>query len=193
MKDQLDIEYIEIVCCLDLDLVFLDPQTEEFHVLSVLTPSRVQTLFECLTDTFEQNKMEAFNILSALPSSCLNIQVHNMTSRGATGHTAHNLFTHPATYHVTQKWGVLGELRKQCLWNKFFKEQRTKNLKFWNLRMSNKSFYLLYICMYFFLKKSISNPIIRSLSKEYYEWLHAAFHNIHKIRISKNECTVYIK
>ena len=49
-------------------------RSEEFHFIEVMTPERVQTLLECLTDTFEANKIEAYSILSGLPPKYLMLQ-----------------------------------------------------------------------------------------------------------------------
>ena len=52
---------------------------QEFHLVDVWTPSHVQTLLECLLDTFEENKVNAFTVLSALPQSYLYMQVGGST------------------------------------------------------------------------------------------------------------------
>ena len=40
---------------------------ELFQIVSVVSKDVIQTLIECFNDTFEQNKLEAFKFLSAVP------------------------------------------------------------------------------------------------------------------------------
>ena len=47
--------------------VFYFPRTLDKHA--------IQALLECLSDTYENNKIEAFSILSSLPEEHLELQV----------------------------------------------------------------------------------------------------------------------
>lgn len=44
-------------------------------MVDALGPNRVQTLLECLMDTFESNRIEAYTVLSAIPHTHVHLQV----------------------------------------------------------------------------------------------------------------------
>jgi len=46
-----------------------------FYFVDAVTSEKVLTLVNCLNDTFEQNKKEAFCILTSLPERCLQFLV----------------------------------------------------------------------------------------------------------------------
>ena len=51
-----------------------DPQGLLFSLSDSMTPSRVYSLIESLTDTFEHNKTDAYTVLSALPHQKIQVR-----------------------------------------------------------------------------------------------------------------------
>ena len=54
----------------------------EFDLLEWLQPSHIQTLIECFMDTFESNKLDAFKILSSIPTKYLFKEVSSIFDSG---------------------------------------------------------------------------------------------------------------
>lgn len=61
-----------IKCCFNYQGFFLiEDEGLVFHFVDAITNEKVLALVNCLNDTFEQNKTEAFRILTSLPERCL--------------------------------------------------------------------------------------------------------------------------
>ena len=58
------------------DNILVSDDSPMFSFFDVLSSNNVQSLVSCFTDTFEQNKNEAFNILTSVPAACQHIDIN---------------------------------------------------------------------------------------------------------------------